>query len=175
MRSYLRLLWISIRAFFRSKNIEFSEESVLKFMVLPWDCVLRMAGNDIYHTFMDLGRIDLIIRQGVGTQMLKNRWELFVLTAHISYRYSLKMFDVFTLRTRMLYWDKYCFLMEHIFECGGRTIATAISKNVATYKNGLVKTSAILSMLKTKTPDPYYTETVKVISETESILRRLRR
>ena len=128
MRLRFRLLKMILAAIFRKRNFDMSDESVLHYIVMPWDCDIKLVSNDRYHAFMDLGRIDLIIRFGWWRIILKNKWEPFVKTADIRYRYPLRLFQRFTLRTRMMYWDKDYFWMEHSFERKGKTMATEIGR-----------------------------------------------
>lgn len=125
---------------------------------------------------MDLGRMDLIIRCGWLRHLWKNRWISFVKTADIRYRYPLRLFQRFTLRTRFLYWDEFYFWMLHEFERNGKTVAIAISKNSAWSKNGVVKTREALHALERSlnTPD-YSAETVRIINDTEALLKKMQR
>lgn len=175
MRMRIRFLIMILFAMRRKRNLEVSEESVLRFVVMPWDCVVKLVSNDRYHAFMDIGRIDLILRFGWGRVILKNKWEPFVKTADIRYRTSLKLFQRFTLRTRFLYWDNNHFWMQHTFERKGRTVAIAISKNLATSRKGVVKTSEAIRLLRRDLKPPQHADAVKIINDTEELLRTLQR
>lgn len=162
-----------LAALCRKKNFDITDESVLRYTVMPWDCDIKLVSNDRYHAFMDLGRIDLILRFGWWRVILKNKWEPFVKTVDIRYRYPLRMFQRFTLRTRMMYWDKDYFWMEHSFERKGRTVAVAISKNSAKSRKGVVTTSEALQLLNRNLQQPSCPEKVKIINDTEILLKSL--
>jgi len=155
----------------RRRNYNIFEESVLRFVVMPWDCVLKFVGNDRYHAFMDIGRIDLIIRIGWWKIIWRHQWEPFVRTADIRYRYPLRMFQRFTLRTRIIYWDEYHLWMEHSFERRGRTVAVAISKNLAKNKKGVVSIEEALRLLKRDIERPTCPLAVQIINDTEELLK----
>ena len=174
MRQRFRFLHMIIWALCRRHDLNIEDESILRFIVMPWDCVVKLAGNDRYHSFMDVGRIDLVLRMGWGRGIVKYKWNPFVLTAHIRYRYPLKVFQKFKLRTKLIYWDKQYFWMEHIFECKGRILATAISKNGATNKNGIVSTESVFQSLDQNMTCPPCPDRIILLREAENILKAVK-
>ncbi len=172
MRMYIRLLHVILAALLRNKNINLTDESLLRFVVTPWDCVVKLAGNDRYHAFMDLGRIDLLIRLGGWHTLVSERLQPFVHTAHIRYRYPLRVFQGFVLKTRLVHTDSSFFVMEHVFQSGNTVMATAISKNGLTYKGRIVPTRDILRHLQGG--EVTYSENVmSIIRAIEKLLRGL--
>jgi acyl-CoA thioesterase FadM len=172
MRMYGRLFTIILAALLRDKNMTLAEESILRFLISPWDCVVKLAGNDRYHAFMDLGRIDLMIRLGGWHTLLSERLQPFVHTAHIRYRYPLRMFQGFILKTRLAHTDSSFFVMEHIFQSGPTVMATAISKNGMTYKGRIVPTKDILGHIE-GSGLPYSEKNISVLQAVEKLLRGL--
>jgi len=171
---YLRLLRVVVCALLRRKNLYISQPSVLHFTVMPWDCVVKLAGNDRYHAFMDLGRIDLMVRMGGWNALAIQGLKPFVMTAHIQYRHSLRMFQDFVLQTRLRHWDSKFFWMEHVFKCGNRTMATAISRNGFTLDDRLVSTEVIFEMLNgEKVASLYPPKNISLIRAIEALLRSL--
>jgi acyl-CoA thioesterase FadM len=173
MRLRLRLLHIILAALCRSQTPVFNGESVLQFTVMPWDCVLRYVGNDRYHAFMDLGRIDLLIRLGAWDAVIRERLQPFVYTADIRYQRRLGLFQRFILRTRLVHADRKFFLMEHIFQCGQKIMATAISKNGLTRQERIVPTSILLKDIHWQQTeyDPVY---LSAIERIERLLKGLK-
>jgi len=175
MRMYLRLLRVTLCALLIGRNLYISEPSILHFTVMPWDCVFRLAGNDRYHAFMDLGRIDLMIRMGGWNAVARHRLQPFVLAVHIQYRRPLRMFQRFVLQTRLKHWDNKFFWMEHVFKCGNRTMATAISRNGFTLDDRIVPTEAVFLLLNgEKVSSLYPLKNISVIHAIESLLRGLK-
>jgi len=172
MRLWRRLFWVVLRALCQKDYYPVTAESVLRFRVLPWDCVWRFVGNDRYHAFMDLSRIDIIVRTGWWRVVLKNRWAPFVRMADIRFRAPLGMFQKFTLRTRIIYWDEYGFWLEHIFESKGRVVASAISRNVTRKSRALVTTTEALRSIHNVVPKPPCSEKVRATTMLEELLRR---
>ncbi|OQP59086.1 hypothetical protein A3860_38945 [Niastella vici] len=171
-----RLLKMIIAALLRKCDLNIIDQSVLKFRVMPWDCDIKIVSNDRYHAFMDLGRMDLVIRCGWWQHLWKNKWISFVKTANIRYRYPLRLFQSFTLRTRFLYRDEQYFWMLHEFERNGRTVAIAISKNSAWGKNGVVKTNEALQALNKNFTNPGNpSEIVQIINDSETLLQKMQK
>ena len=176
MRLRLRLLRVILSALFRRKNFYFDDYSALHFTVMPSDCVLKYVGNDRYHAFMDLGRIDLLIRSGGWNTLLFEKLQPFVFTAHIRYCHPLQIFRRVTLYTRLIHWDNSSFWIEHIFKSEGTTIATAISKNGFIHRNKIVPTEYIFNLLNgEKIPSPYSVKKIPVLAAIEKLLRELRK
>ena len=175
MRMYLRMLRVILFALLRGRNLYISEASILNFTVMPWDCVVKLVGNDRYHAFMDLGRIDLMLRLGGFNAFALQRLQPFVFTAHIQYRHSLRMFQNFVLETRLKHWDNKFFWMEHIFKCGNRIMATAISKSGFTLDNRMVSTEAVFVLLNgEKVSSLYPQNSISIVHAIEKLLRALR-
>lgn len=71
MRLRLRLLIVLFRAIF-GKRLDLSGTSRLAMVVLPNDIDIHTVTNDRFHAYMDLGRLDLLIRFGlIGTFIRK--------------------------------------------------------------------------------------------------------
>ena len=173
MKLQFRLFRIMVAAFMRQRNFELKDTSILWFILMPWDCVLTRAGNDRYHSFMDLGRIDIAIRFGLWKTIFKPNWKPFVISVHIRYNESLKMFQRFSLRTRVIYWDSHFIWIEHVFERKGKTIATAISKNVAIGKGGIVRTSLIFRPFIRDLQSPLQEKVITLVNAMDGILRNI--
>ena len=174
MRMYLRLLRVILCALLRRRNIYLSDPSILHFITMPRDCVVKFVGNDRYHAFMDLGRIDLMIRLGGWNALAVQRLQPFVLSAHIQYRHPLRLFLNFTLQTRLKHWDSRFFWLEHIFKCGNKTMATAISRNGFTLDNRILSTEALFQLLNgEKVPSLYPQKEIAIVLAIDHFLRIL--
>jgi acyl-CoA thioesterase FadM len=172
MRLRFRIIRVILAALFRRKNLYLDDTSVLHFTVMPTDCVFSLVGNDRYHSFMDLGRLDLLIRHGGWHMLLFENMRPFVFATHVRYRLPLKMFQPFVVHTRLTHWSNTAFWMEHVFKSGRKTIATAISKNGFTYKNKVVPTQRIIELLGGEKVSSLYPE--QKISAMAAIGRILR-
>lgn len=171
---YFRLLRVILYALTRGRNLYISEPSILHLTVMPVDCVVKRVGNDRYHAFMDLGRIDLMLRLGGWNAFALQRLQPFVFTAHIQYRHPLRLFQNFVLQTRLKHWDNKFFWMEHIFKCGNRIMATAISRSGFTLDSRIFPTEAVFLLLNgEKVSSIYPQKNIAIIHAIEKLLRGL--
>src|ERR1044071_6015206 len=88
-----RFLWITIASIFRSR-IDPLGESVVHFTVLPHDCDLNIHLNaGRYLSFMDVARMDLIGRTGLGRKLLKKKWRPIMGGCQVLYRREIRPFE----------------------------------------------------------------------------------
>jgi acyl-CoA thioesterase FadM len=116
MNLWLRLFWLLLTAPFRPKLLVPGEVSVLTLRVLPNDLDLSLhMNNGRYLAIMDLGRLDLIIRSGLGAAVWRNRWTPVANAAVVRFRRELRAFDLYRLETRVVGWLEEAVLIEQIF------------------------------------------------------------
>jgi acyl-CoA thioesterase FadM len=155
MNLILRMIKVLVAALF-GQPLGILDSSVLTFRVWPNDLDINLhMNNGRYLTIMDLGRIDLLIRWGLGGVMVKRRWMPVVGAATIQFRRSLSPFQRFRLHTRVLCWDeKWVFVEQRIESLDGRVAATAIVKGLVRGPTGLVAPATVLSALGLNLPSP---------------------
>ena len=95
------------------------------FRVLPSDLNLqRHMTNDRFLQVMELGRIDLLLRNGILQNAISKRWRLLESGAEIRYVRDLRPFEHFRLHTRIIGWDQRYFYIEHrVWNRVGRLVA----------------------------------------------------
>jgi acyl-CoA thioesterase FadM len=103
--------------------------------------------NGRYLTIMDLGRLDLMFRTGLGRVILKRRWRPMVGTAVIRYRRGLAPFERYELKTRIASWDDKWFWLEQRFERSGEVVAVGVLKGLFRDRTGNVATADVLDRL----------------------------
>ena len=79
------------------------DESVLNLRVLPNDIDVKKITNDRFLALMDLGRMDIVFRTGLLKLMFKNKWVSVATCDTIRFRYPLKVFQKYQLRTRLVF------------------------------------------------------------------------
>jgi len=137
-------LWVS--HFFRPK-LGILDESVLKLPVLPNDLdVYGHMNNGRYLTNMDLGRMDLILRTGLGRTARQGKWNPLVAAVSMQYRRPLMVFNTFELRTRILCWDEKWIYLQQRFERRGHVAAVGLVRGLFMGKVR-VATSEVLKSL----------------------------
>lgn len=139
-----RTLYTVIKAYFRSK-LQPLETATLTLRVWPNDIdINRHLNNGRYLSLMDLGRFDWTVRMGLLRAIFKYKWHPVVASAHIQYFRSLRPFQKFQLKTRMLYLDEKWVFMEQTFEALGKTVAIGRVKALFLGPSGKVPTQEVI-------------------------------
>ena len=129
-----------------NERTDFGAEIVARFRVMPTD--LDFNGhmtNNRYHTIMDYAAIGLLGSHGILTAMFKKRWRPIVGCSLISHRKSLKIFDRYIVRSKVIYCDDVWSYMSHIIEHNGHVIAAANRKYALLGRSGLVTSQNIFA------------------------------
>lgn len=114
MNLWLRVLHLIIASFFRPKINPVEDASRLSFRVWMHDLDISLhMNNGRYWTLMDLGRSDIMIRSGLWRPILKHGWVPVVSAGQIRFRREMRLFQPFTLETRILTWSEGYVVMEH--------------------------------------------------------------
>lgn len=128
MNLWLRLLCLVVSAFWRPRIAPPLGVSRVRFRVWPHDLDTSMhMNNGRYWTIMDLGRTDLLLRSGLWKSALRNRWTPVVSAAEIRFRRELRLFQAFTLETRILGWTDTHVVIEHRMMAGEPDSVAAIA------------------------------------------------
>jgi len=138
MNLWIRMIRVILRAWM-GRRLQAMDTSVVHFRVWPHDLDLNMhMNNGRYLTLMDLGRLDLMMRNGMGRVVFKEKWMPVAASAMIRFRRSLLPFQVFRLESRVLCWDEKWFYLEQRLIRGERTIAFALLKGCVRRSGGHV-------------------------------------
>jgi acyl-CoA thioesterase FadM len=171
VRLRLRLLWLIISSFWKTP-IGILDETVLDLIVLPNDVDISKITNDRYSALMDLGRIDFAFRCGLRNVMIKNKWIPVATFITLRFRYPLKIFQKYQLRTRVIWWDDTTFYWEQIFERKGRIVATGHVCATVSDKNGIVPSKNILAIVGPDVLKPEKPVIVSMLSDTEKLIHK---
>ncbi len=128
MHMLLRTLWVFL---FKSRlgKVTAFDETVITMRVLPVDLDLLMhVNNGVYFSFMDFGRWDMIFRNGSYDLAKKSGWYSVVAGETIKFKRSLKLWDKFTLKTRIVGHDEKYFFIEQIFNLKDQEMARGLVK-----------------------------------------------
>ncbi len=134
MNLWFRLIWLFLTASTRTKLTIPADVSTLDFRVLPHDLDLSMhMNNGRYLQIMDLGRLDLLMRSGLGGAVWRNGWTPVANAAAVRFRRELRLFDSYRLETRVVGWQEQAVLIEQTFvftsgEREGQVSARALFK-----------------------------------------------
>lgn len=147
MNLWLRLSWVWLRTRF-AKKLAVLEPSRLSLLVCPNDLdVYGHLNNGRYLALMDLGRIDLIWRSKLADLVYKRKWYPLVAGVTIRYRRPLRLFQGFTLVTRVASWDSKWIYVEQLFVHRGKAIARAIVRGILRGPEDSIPTAQVLEAL----------------------------
>ncbi|MFC4237524.1 thioesterase family protein [Thalassospira xianhensis] len=124
------------------------DPSVLSFRAWPLDLDINVhMTNSRYFALMDLGRTELILRNGIARQMFKRKWQPVVSGSTMRFKRAIKPFQRFGLETRALYWDEKGFYLEQRFTAKGKTLALGVVKAVFVGPDGIVPPEQICRLV----------------------------
>jgi acyl-CoA thioesterase FadM len=97
--------------------------------VLPTDLdILGHMNNGVYLSIMDLGRMDLMIREGFWAKLRAQKMYPVMVGETISFRRSLNPWERFILETRVIGVDDKAVFVEQRFVIDGEIAASAIAR-----------------------------------------------
>ena len=144
MNLIFRFMRVLVRALLRPR-IGVLGTSEVSFRVWPTDLDLNWhMTNARYLSMMDLGRTDLLVRTGMLGTVMKKRWLPVVGNVNIRFRRSLKPFQRFTMKTRLLCWDDKWFFMEQRIESDRGLHSVAYVRGLFRGRAGSVPSEKVL-------------------------------
>jgi acyl-CoA thioesterase FadM len=180
MNLWLRVLHLIIVSFFRPKIDPVRDVSRLKFRVWPHDLDTSLhMNNGRYWTLMDLGRTDIMICSGLWRPIFKHGWVPVVSAGQIRFRREMRLFQPFTLETRILTWSERHVVMEHRLVSKGRD-GNPVLNAIALVRAGLydrkaksfVPISHLLAQIGLEAQPPEAAPEVRAFLDSEETLKR---
>ena len=140
MYPYLRLARVLISKKFQPKlNFHSRDCDVIPMMVWPQDIDPFMElNNGRYVTLLDLGRYGYGSRVDINAFLKKNQWSLTITGTYNEYRYRLRLFQTFQLKTNIIGYDSNWFYFFQKIERKGKTHMASVVKYAFTSKKGIV-------------------------------------
>ncbi|MCB5175587.1 acyl-CoA thioesterase [Microvirga lenta] len=180
MNLWLRVLHLIVASFFRAKLDPVKDVSRLSFRVWPHDLDTSLhLNNGRYWTLMDLGRTDIMLRSGLWRPIFRNGWVPVVSAGQIRFRRELKLFQAFTLETRIVTWFEGQVVMEHRLISRTRD-GKPVLNAIALVRAGLydrkarefVPMNRLLQELGTHADAPQATAEVEAFLASEEVMKR---
>ena len=154
MNLWFRVLRVIVLALLRSR-LRLTDESRLGFRVWPTDLDLNVHMNNArYLSLMDLGRLDMILRSGMGRLVWRDKLQPVIAGALVRFRRPLKPFEKIHLRSRLLAWDDKWMFIEHRLECGDVLACHAVVKAMLVAKSGGVAPAELARQLNQSPQSP---------------------
>lgn len=155
MNLIFRLLKTILLYFLRPTRRGILEESVVRFRVWPNDLDTNLhMNNGRYLTLMDLGRLDLLLRNGAIRHVLRNKWYPVLAGTQIRFRRPLNLFQKFEIRTRIVSWDSKWVFLEQIILRKGDVALQAYLKGVFVGPEGSVPITRLMELMGVTEPPP---------------------
>jgi acyl-CoA thioesterase FadM len=171
MNLLLRLLRVLVRGAL-GPRLGLLDPSVIDLLVWPNDLDFNgHMNNGRYLTLMDLGRIDLFLRNGLGRLVVSRRWRPVVGAATIGFRRSLTPFQSYVLHTRLIGWDEKWLYFEQVFRRENQDYALATVRVLARGRNGNIPSSEVIQALEGPTESPALPESVRLWVESQRASR----
>lgn len=143
----LRYLYTILTSLLRSR-MGVLEESRVAMRVWPWELDFNLhLNNGRYLSLMDLGRVDLLVRSGIGRLVLAQRWLPVLGGATMRFRRPLGPLQAFDLVTRLVGWDEKWIYLEQRFEAEGKVAAQGYVQALFLGPRGKVPTHGLLEAL----------------------------
>ncbi|MFC7301931.1 thioesterase family protein [Cognatiluteimonas weifangensis] len=162
-------MWLILSSLWR-RPLGVLDDSILSFLVLPNDIDVTKLTDDRYAAIMDLGRLDLALRTGLAGAMIRRKWAPLASFATIRFRYPLRAFQRYALRTRIIYWDDGAFCFRQTFERNGRTLATGYVNATLLGPTGPVSPDEILAAGRGPVARPDKPEIVSRLQELDALI-----
>ncbi|MEQ8509671.1 MAG: acyl-CoA thioesterase [Rhodospirillaceae bacterium] len=123
------------------------EESHLSFRVLPTDLDVNMhLTNSRYFSFMDLSRVDHMIRNGAWKHIRARKLMPVLASGSVRFRRPVPPFTRIDVTTRVVGGDEKWVYLEHKIQAGKTVYAVAILKAAFLDDNGRVPMPLLMEM-----------------------------
>ena len=145
MNLLFRLIVVVIAAL-TGRRSGFLDAARLRLRVWPTDLDFNMhMTNARYFSVMDLGRVDMMLRCGLGRAILRKRWQPVIGAANVRFRRPLRPFQHFELVSRVLCWDDKYIFIEHRVETASGTAALAVVQGAFVARGAVVPPADVLA------------------------------
>jgi acyl-CoA thioesterase FadM len=129
----------------RKPRKDFRDVGRVTMRVLPNDLdLLRHVNNGIYLSLMDLGRMDLMIRTGKWQELGRRGWYPVSAAVTVTYRRSLRLWEKYTLETKLIGFDDKAMYVEQRFVRNNEVYVNAVMRARFLKKSGGTVTVAEL-------------------------------
>lgn len=124
------------------------EAHVSTHMCWPWDLdPWNELNNGRTLTLFDLGRLPMAHRTGLTTNLRRNGWGITVAGNSTRYRRRIRLFDRFTMVSRLIGWDHRFFYMEQSMWKGRDCCNHMLLRAAITSTDGIVAPTRVMQDL----------------------------
>ncbi len=171
MNLIFRLLWTLLTARFGAPHNGVGEIRVT-FRCLPTDLDLNLhMTNSRYHSFMDLCRMDLLVRSGAWKRLRAAGFNPVLGSSSIRFRRPIDPFQRFDVTARVLSWDERWIYIEQKFMVNGEAAAVALVKTAFLAKDGRAPMARVTALMGHDGPSPPATPLLEKKNELDVLLK----
>ena len=128
----------------RDQSVGVWDEVQTPMIAWPTDIDIFMeVNNGRYLTLMDIGRFKYGIKVGLVAALKRRKWGLAVAGASVRYRKRIRLFQKFSIHTKVVGIDERWVYFQQVFKCRGTWCAAALLRTAVTDKNGAVPTKEV--------------------------------
>jgi acyl-CoA thioesterase FadM len=161
-------MWIAAHL---GRPIALAADGRIAFRCMPHDLDLNWhMTNSRYHSFMDLARVDFMIRNGAWGKLRGAGFAPVLGSSSIRFRRAIRPLQRFEITTRIASWDERWMYLEQRFHAGGETAAIAVMKTTFLSKTGRVPTEQLVQMMGWQGPRPTFTEVLAAKDNVDRLL-----
>lgn len=160
MNLFLRRLWVFLRAHFTGKNGPIDDIYTLNFRVwiTDQDMFLHMT-NSRYLSFSDLGRLNMLMRNGIWRSLKAQNWQLEVRGQTRTISRMLKSPQTFEMACQVEGWTDDLLAICHRFQRGNKVHAEVKTLMQICDRDGnIIPVTSLLEQLRISAPSPKLTE-----------------
>jgi acyl-CoA thioesterase FadM len=137
-------------------------ERRLSFRAIPLiDTDFSRMFTHSYALFMGLARWHLLFGSEFRNLAMRNKWAPVTTCEIINYKRSIRAFQKFELRTRVINWDDERFYVEQSFDVGGQTFVGALVEGLVRSPQGVLRPNEVFAETGYEGPAPVPSEEMK--------------
>ncbi len=163
MNLILRFLWMMAAAYLGARTVsgrrDMAGENHIFFRCMPWDLDLNMhMTNSRYSSFMDLSRVDFMIRNGAWARLRAAGLGPVVASLTIRFRRPIRVFQRFDVTARIVSWDDRWIYLEQKILVGTEVASIALMKVTFIGKEGRLPVEKLLAIMGYAGEKPPFTD-----------------
>jgi acyl-CoA thioesterase FadM len=145
-----------------SATARVDREGCLSFRPMPLiDTDFTRMFTHSYALFMGLARWHLLFGSELRNVAVRHKWAPVTTCEVITYKRSIRAFQKFELRTRVIHWDEDRFYVEQSFDVSDQTFVSALVEGLVRGPQGVLKPGDVFAKAGYEGPAPELSEEMK--------------
>lgn len=142
----IRFLLIILKCFV-APLLPVNADRSLRFRAIPLvDTDITRMFTHSYALFMGLARWHLLFGSEFRNLALRHKWAPVTGAEVTIYRKSIRAFQAFDLKTRIIHWNEARFYVEHLFVADGQVCVRALVEGIVRSPQGVLRPNDVFSM-----------------------------